>query len=77
VPVEQLYDLAFDPYESHNLAADPASQGALAEMQGRLARWMEETGDPLVGAEEAPAPPGVQLNDPAGRSPREPVITVP
>jgi arylsulfatase A-like enzyme len=73
VPVEQLYDLVFDPHETHNLAGDAASQATLAEMSARLARWMEETGDPLAGAEVVPAPPGVQLNDPAGRSPREPV----
>lgn len=75
VPTEQLYDLIFDPHETANLAADPAHGDVLAEMQDRLQRWMEATADPLLrGA--VPPPPGVQINDPDGLSPREPVITV-
>lgn len=69
-PEEQLYDLVFDPHERHNLAADPAHLSALADMRRRLEQWMEVTDDPLRHGPVA-APPGVLVNDPAGRSPRE------
>ena len=36
VDAEQLYDLMFDPNETHNVAADPASAKVVAEMRGRL-----------------------------------------
>ncbi len=44
-PVEELYELASDRYEIHNLATDPAYQSTLVDMRGRLERWMEETND--------------------------------
>jgi N-sulfoglucosamine sulfohydrolase len=72
---EQLYDLVFDPNESHNLAGDPAMVEVLAEMRGRLERWMRATDDPLLRG-PVPAPPGVQVNDPDGLSPREPTRSV-
>lgn len=40
-----LYDLEKDPYEQHNLAADPASRALRAEMEQKLAAWMKRTGD--------------------------------
>jgi arylsulfatase A-like enzyme len=75
LPAEQLYDLVFDPNESHNLAGDPGHQATLAEMRGRLERWMQATDDPLLQG-PAPAPPGARINDAAGLSPREPARTV-
>ncbi len=47
-PAEELYDLATDPFERCNLAGKPEHSADLAAMRGRLARWMEETGDPLL-----------------------------
>lgn len=44
-PAEELYDLREDPYETRNLAADPAFRGILEDLRSRLERWMEETGD--------------------------------
>jgi arylsulfatase A-like enzyme len=44
-PDEELYDLARDPWEIHNLAAEPAHRETLETLRRRLARWMEETGD--------------------------------
>jgi arylsulfatase A-like enzyme len=67
---EQLYDLVFDPNETHNLANDPAMAEVLDEMSGRLDRWMRATDDPLLYG-PVPAPPGSQVNDPDGLSPRE------
>ena len=40
-----LYDLEKDPYEMHNLVDDPGSAGLLKEMDGRVSRWMQRTGD--------------------------------
>lgn len=76
VPAEQLYDLIFDPQERCNLAEDPAIGAVLQEMQARLKRWMERTADPLLQG-PIPAPPGAQVNDPDGLSPREPVQIIP
>ena len=42
---EELYDLQADPYETKNLAADPAHAATLAELRGRLDAWIRETGD--------------------------------
>jgi hypothetical protein len=78
VAAEQLYDLVGDPNESCNrvgdprvpLSADSATAAALAEMRERLARFMRDTADPLLRG-PVPAPPGAQVNDPAGLSPRE------
>lgn len=71
VEEEQLYDLLFDPQEVHNLAGDPAYADTLAEMRGRLDRWMRATDDPLLTG-NIPVPPGARVNDPDGISPTEP-----
>jgi len=47
-PRWELYDLETDPHEFRDLAADPAHRGTLARLQGVLARWREETADPLL-----------------------------
>jgi N-sulfoglucosamine sulfohydrolase len=59
-PREELYDLAADPYEQHNLAADPSQAARLSEMRGKVATWMKDQGDagtvfdkPLLLGEEA------------------------
>ena len=44
-PAEELYDLAADPFEIHNLAGDPRFADKLQELRGRLEGWMVETGD--------------------------------
>lgn len=45
---DELYDLNSDPAELHNLAADPAADGAAATLRSQLVAWMEETTDPLL-----------------------------
>jgi N-sulfoglucosamine sulfohydrolase len=75
IPRERLYDLIFDPHETHNLANDQGMASVLADMRGRLDRWMQATHDPLL-AGEVPAPPGAEVNDPDGLSPREPTRVV-
>jgi arylsulfatase A-like enzyme len=48
LPTEALYDLAYDPNETRNLANDPAYAEVKADLAARLHRWMERTGDPLL-----------------------------
>ena len=53
---EMLFDLIFDPHESHNLAGSKNHQPVLDEMRIRLRQWMEETHDPLISG-NIPEPP--------------------
>ena len=70
-----IYDLVHDPDEVHNLASDPRLARVLADMEDRLDRWMESTGDPLLPDGQVAAPPGARVNDPDGQSPlQEPRI---
>ncbi len=45
---DELYDLAADPGEITNLAADSAHAATLAELRRTLAAWMASTKDPLL-----------------------------
>ena len=47
---EELYDLARDPDEQLNLAADPEHADRLREMRALLRQHMVETRDPSLGA---------------------------
>ncbi|QDT56046.1 Arylsulfatase [Caulifigura coniformis] len=44
-PAEELYDLRNDPFETRNLAGDPASATRLTELRAKLDRWIIETND--------------------------------
>ena len=46
LPAEELYDLASDPLEMRNLAADPAARATLDQMRNALRKAVEETGYP-------------------------------
>ena len=70
---EQLYDTYFDPSEAHNLVDEAAYAETLADLRARLDSWMRETDDPLLQG-HIPPPPGVELNDPDGDSPRGALI---
>jgi hypothetical protein len=70
-----LYDLIFDPNETHNLIHDAGHRDVLADMRKRLNDWMRATSDPLLRG-NIPAPQGARVNDPNGISPSEPVQTV-
>jgi arylsulfatase A-like enzyme len=60
---EGLYDLIFDPNEHNNLAISSNYQAVLAEMRGRLDRWMKRTDDPLLLG-PIPLPQGARASDP-------------
>jgi N-sulfoglucosamine sulfohydrolase len=59
---EMLYDLSFDPNEMNNLAGKPEYAGIVAEMKGRMDRWMKDTNDPLLAGPLA-LPAGGFAND--------------
>ncbi len=72
---EQLYDLVFDPFETNNVAADPALGEVLCDMRRRMDDWMKRTDDPLQSGSVA-APSGAKINYADGVSPREAPYTV-
>ena len=43
--VDEMYDLASDPHEQHNLAGEPTHRERLIEMTRRMWRKMEQIGD--------------------------------
>jgi len=46
-PSEQLFDMAADPGETRNLAADPSHRQTLQEHRRMLDEWRRKTGDPF------------------------------
>ncbi|MGQ1891357.1 sulfatase family protein [Thermophagus sp. OGC60D27] len=44
-PKEELYDIAADPHEINNLAADPQYAEVLKDLRGKLDKWILETDD--------------------------------
>lgn len=55
-PAEELYDLAADPWEQVNLAAEPAQAQRLAAFRAELDAWMKENGDEGLATEDARRP---------------------
>ncbi|MBI3471953.1 MAG: sulfatase [Candidatus Solibacter usitatus] len=47
-PGEELYELAKDPYQVQNLAADPAYRPAKERLWTRLEAYLKQTGDPRI-----------------------------
>lgn len=46
-PAEELYDLAADPHEQHNLAGDPKHAARLRKLRREMDRWLRAQGDAL------------------------------
>ena len=44
-PAEELYDVIADPFQQHNLAADPEYAETLKKMSAMVDSWMESQGD--------------------------------
>lgn len=64
-PAEELYDLAIDPAEQRNLAADPQHSAKLAALRSDLDAWMKSQGD----TQKVFAEPRL-LSDPASYGPK-------
>ena len=47
-PHVELYDLAQDPHEQHNIAGQPETAAIERDLMRRLLAWMERTADPLL-----------------------------
>lgn len=47
-PAEELYDLATDPDQIHNLATEPFYAKVNASLSARVDQWMRDTNDPRV-----------------------------
>ena len=58
-PPEELYDLENDPFEVHNLAADPAKAAVIDHLRGKLDAWIVEMG---LG-ESQPEDPAMYASD--------------
>jgi uncharacterized sulfatase len=52
-PAEELYDLAADPWELKNLAAEPARADTLKKLRAELDAWMAGQGDEGLKTERA------------------------
>ena len=68
---EWLYDLLYDPYETCNPAVDPACVEVVAALRERLARWRQDTDDPLLREPFFMQPETAQIADPDELSPRD------
>lgn len=44
-PAEELYDVAADPHETKNLAAEPAHAATVQELRAKVRAWMKDQGD--------------------------------
>ncbi|MGG1513987.1 sulfatase-like hydrolase/transferase [Paenibacillus oryzisoli] len=55
----QLFDLLNDPWETHDLSADPAHAGDIERLASELAAWMQATGDMLQDQPILPVAPSV------------------
>ncbi|MBN2505490.1 MAG: sulfatase [Verrucomicrobia bacterium] len=64
-PAEELYNLATDPHEQRNLAANPNHAPHLATLRAALDAWMHAQGD----ARQVPVEPRL-LSDPASHGPQ-------
>jgi hypothetical protein len=53
-PAEELYDLAKDPHQVFNVAADPRYTSAKKKLRAALDRWMKETNDPRATSDSDP-----------------------
>ena len=70
---EMLFDLVFDPDESHNLAGDARLREVEEDLRARLDQWMADTKDPLLEG-SVPLPEGAYANHPDQTSVREDTI---
>jgi arylsulfatase A-like enzyme len=53
-PAEELYDLAKDPHQIHNLAGQTAYASIQKKLRAELETWLKETGDPRMISDDEP-----------------------
>ncbi len=77
-PAEELYDLAADPHEQRNFAADPRYAGQLAALRADLEAWMKSQGDqqpvlaePRLLSDPASWGPGGEIRNDAKQAPKK------
>jgi len=46
----QLFELAADPLELHDLSQEASTSGRIADLRGKLFGWLKEVGDPLMAS---------------------------
>lgn len=51
-PAEELYVLADDPHQRHNVAGDEAHAATLGRLRAAVETWMRETGDPRATSDD-------------------------
>lgn len=56
-PAEELYELAKDPFQIHNLASDPAYAGIRNELRKQLMEELEANEDPRLDGDSFDRPP--------------------
>jgi N-sulfoglucosamine sulfohydrolase len=66
-PAEELYDLAADPAEQHNLASAPGQATLLKQLRAELDAWMTEQGDRQLALDDPRL-----LSDPSSYGPNAP-----
>jgi len=71
-PGEELYDLANDPHEQHNLANNPKHAKQLAALHAELDAWMKAQGD----QQQVPVEPRL-LSDPTSYGPKAEIVAKP
>jgi N-sulfoglucosamine sulfohydrolase len=71
MPEEALFDMMFDPHETHNLVENPRMKNALDMMRQKMQDWREATGDPLLDNDVVPPPDGAVVNDIDAYSPKD------
>jgi len=67
-PAEQLFDLATDPHEENDLAAEAAHDARRAEMRAEVTRRLEATGSDLVEDGKLLERPAREIDDAAHRA---------
>ncbi len=77
-PAEELYDLATDPAEQRNLAADPQHAAKLAALRADLDAWMKSQGDtqkvftePRLLSDPASHGPKAEIRDQQKQAPKK------
>ncbi len=51
-PAEELYELASDPHQMKNIAADPSKKELKTELWAKLEGYLKQTGDPRIAGQD-------------------------